>query len=69
MVCDFCGYGFGCFFYDILNILYYGCFGEGVELKFGMIFMIEFMVNFGWLYVKVLSDGWMVVMWDWFLLV
>ncbi len=43
------------------NILHYGRPGEGVELKPGMIFTIEPMVNLGRPHVKVLSDGWTAV--------
>lgn len=61
VVQDFCGHGVGRLFHDMPNILHYGRPGEGVELKPGMIFTIEPMVNLGRPHVKVLSDGWTAV--------
>ncbi|WP_407050567.1 type I methionyl aminopeptidase [Methyloraptor flagellatus] len=61
VVRDFCGHGLGLLFHDAPNILHYGRRGEGVELKPGMIFTIEPMVNLGRPHVKVLSDGWTAV--------
>ncbi|WP_417671780.1 type I methionyl aminopeptidase [Roseibium sp.] len=61
VVRDFCGHGVGKLFHDTPNILHYGRPGEGVELKPGMIFTIEPMVNTGRPQVKVLSDGWTAV--------
>ncbi|WP_289035966.1 type I methionyl aminopeptidase [uncultured Roseibium sp.] len=61
VVRDFCGHGVGKLFHDTPNILHYGRTGEGVELKPGMIFTIEPMVNTGRPQVKVLSDGWTAV--------
>ncbi|PLX37160.1 MAG: type I methionyl aminopeptidase [Hyphomicrobiales bacterium] len=61
VVRDFCGHGVGKLFHDTPNILHYGRRGEGVELKPGMIFTIEPMVNLGRPNVKVLTDGWTAV--------
>ena len=61
VVRDFCGHGVGKIFHDMPNILHYGRPGEGPELKPGMIFTIEPMVNLGRPPVKVLSDGWTAV--------
>ncbi len=61
VVRDFCGHGVGRLFHDMPNILHYGRPGEGVELRPGMIFTIEPMVNLGRPHVKVLSDGWTAV--------
>ncbi|MAB00404.1 MAG: type I methionyl aminopeptidase [Stappia sp.] len=61
VVRDFCGHGVGRLFHDTPNILHYGRPGEGVELKPGMIFTIEPMVNLGRPHVKVLADGWTAV--------
>jgi methionyl aminopeptidase len=61
VVRDFCGHGVGRLFHDTPNILHYGRPGEGVELKPGMIFTIEPMVNLGRPHVKVLRDGWTAV--------
>ncbi|MTI19344.1 type I methionyl aminopeptidase [Rhodobacteraceae bacterium RKSG542] len=61
VVRDFCGHGLGRLFHDMPNILHYGRPGEGIELKPGMIFTIEPMVNLGRPEVKVLKDGWTAV--------
>jgi methionyl aminopeptidase len=47
VVRDFCGHGVGQLFHDAPNILHYGSPGEGPELKPGMIFTIEPMINLG----------------------
>jgi methionyl aminopeptidase len=61
VVRDFCGHGVGKLFHDAPNILHYGQVNEGPELKEGMIFTIEPMINLGRPHVKVLSDGWTAV--------
>jgi methionyl aminopeptidase len=61
VVRDFCGHGLGQVFHDRPNILHYGQPGEGVELKPGMLFTIEPMINLGKSTVKVLADGWTAV--------
>jgi len=61
VVRDFCGHGLGRLFHDEPNILHYGRKGEGVELKPGMFFTIEPMINLGRPHVKILSDGWTAV--------
>ena len=61
VVRDFCGHGVGKLFHDTPNILHYGRRGEGPQLRPGMIFTIEPMVNLGRPHVKVLSDGWTAV--------
>lgn len=61
VVRDFCGHGVGKLFHDAPNILHYGSANEGPELKEGMIFTIEPMINLGRPHVKVLSDGWTAV--------
>ena len=61
VVRDFCGHGVGRLFHDAPNILHYGQLNEGPELKEGMIFTIEPMINLGRPHVKVLSDGWTAV--------
>src|SRR5690606_32980793 len=61
VVRDFCGHGLGEVFHDAPNILHYGSPGEGAELKPGMLFTIEPMINLGKASVKVLSDGWTAV--------
>lgn len=61
VVRDFCGHGVGQLFHDAPNILHYGTPSEGVEIREGMIFTIEPMINLGKPQVKVLSDGWTAV--------
>ena len=61
VVRDFCGHGLGRVFHDAPNILHYGEPGTGVELKAGMFFTIEPMINAGKYQVKLLSDGWTAV--------
>ncbi|ERI15222.1 type I methionyl aminopeptidase [Brucella sp. RRSP16] len=61
VVRDFCGHGVGQLFHDAPNILHYGTPNEGVEIKEGMIFTIEPMINLGKSHVKVLADGWTAV--------
>jgi methionyl aminopeptidase len=61
VVRDFCGHGLGRLFHDRPNILHYGEPGEGLQLKPGMLFTIEPMINLGKPPVKILSDGWTAV--------
>jgi len=61
VVREFCGHGLGQTFHDEPNILHYGVKGQGVELRPGMFFTIEPMINLGRAPVKVLSDGWTAV--------
>jgi methionyl aminopeptidase len=61
VVRDFCGHGLGRLYHDEPNILHYGRRGEGVELKPGMLFTIEPMINLGRPHVKILNDGWTAV--------
>jgi methionyl aminopeptidase len=61
VVRDFCGHGLGRVFHDRPNILHYGVPGEGPELKPGMLFTIEPMINLGKPHVKILPDGWTAV--------
>jgi len=61
VVRDFCGHGVGRLFHDAPNILHYGKNDEGPEMRPGMIFTIEPMINLGKPHVKVLADGWTAV--------
>lgn len=61
VVRDFCGHGVGLLFHDAPNILHYGTPSDGVEMREGMIFTVEPMINLGRPHVKVLSDGWTAV--------
>ncbi|MCH8202941.1 MAG: type I methionyl aminopeptidase [Proteobacteria bacterium] len=61
VVTEFCGHGLGRVFHDAPNILHYGNPGKGIELKEGMFFTIEPMINLGRSQSKVLADGWTAV--------
>jgi methionyl aminopeptidase len=61
VVRDFCGHGLGRLFHDEPNILHAGKRGEGAQLKPGMFFTVEPMINLGGYGVKILSDGWTAV--------
>ncbi len=61
VVRDFCGHGLGRIFHDAPNVVHFGRPGSGPELKTGMFFTIEPMVNLGRKDVKVLGDGWTAV--------
>jgi len=61
VVREFCGHGIGLVFHEEPQILHYGQKGSGIELKPGMIFTIEPMINAGKKDIKMLPDGWTVV--------
>jgi methionyl aminopeptidase len=61
VVRDFCGHGIGRVFHDAPNVVHVGRPGTGVELKPGMFFTIEPMINLGRPDVKMLDDGWTAV--------
>lgn len=61
VVRDFVGHGIGRNLHEDPQIPNYGLRGRGIELKNGMVFAIEPMVNEGTFKVKVLKDGWTVV--------
>ncbi len=61
VVRDFCGHGISNIFHEPPNILHYGSKDTGIELKPGMTFTIEPMINAGKYNVKVLNDGWTAV--------
>ncbi|MDX2102804.1 MAG: type I methionyl aminopeptidase [Alphaproteobacteria bacterium] len=61
VVRDFCGHGLGRVFHDAPSILHFGKPGTGPELKPGMFFTVEPMINAGHWAVKVLADGWTAV--------
>jgi methionyl aminopeptidase len=61
VVRDFCGHGVGRTFHDAPEVVHVGRPGTGPELRPGMFFTIEPMVNIGKPAVKVLEDGWTAV--------
>ena len=61
VVKDFCGHGISTVFHEPPNILHYGEKNTGIELKPGMTFTIEPMINAGKYDIKVLDDGWTAV--------
>ena len=61
VVRDFCGHGISTTFHESPNILHYGSKNTGMEIKPGMTFTIEPMINAGKFSVKMLNDGWTAV--------
>ena len=61
VVREFCGHGVGRLFHDAPEVIHAGRPGTGPELKPGMFFTIEPMINLGKPAVKMLSDGWTAV--------
>ena len=61
VVREFCGHGIGRNFHEEPQVLHYGRPGTGVELRPGMIFTIEPMINAGKAGIRELSDGWTIV--------
>jgi methionyl aminopeptidase len=61
IVRDFCGHGIGKTFHMPPTVLHYGKEGTGLELKEGMFFTVEPMINAGKAGVKILEDGWTAV--------
>ena len=58
---DYCGHGIGTVYHEEPQVLHYGKPGKGLQLKEGMCFTIEPMINLGTHHAKVLEDGWTVV--------
>jgi len=61
IVREFCGHGIGKVFHEEPQVLHYGKNGTGLELKEGMTFTIEPMVNAGKKDIRMMPDGWTVV--------
>ena len=61
VVRDFCGHGVGRVFHDAPEVVHAGRPGTGPELRPGMFFTIEPMINIGRADVKLLEDGWTAV--------
>ena len=60
VVREYCGHGIGKVFHADPQILHYGRPGTGMELKAGMIFTIEPMINAGKRDIRTLPDQWTV---------
>lgn len=61
VVREYCGHGIGRVYHEDPQVLHYGKPGTGLELKPGMTFTIEPMINAGRREVRLLPDGWTVV--------
>jgi methionyl aminopeptidase len=61
VVRDFCGHGLGRLFHDSPEVVHAGRPGTGPELRPGMFFTVEPMINIGRADVKLLDDGWTAV--------
>ncbi|MFM9936994.1 MAG: type I methionyl aminopeptidase [Novosphingobium sp.] len=61
VVREFCGHGVGRLFHDAPEVIHAARAGTGPELKPGMFFTIEPMINLGKAGVKLLDDGWTAV--------
>jgi methionyl aminopeptidase len=61
VVRDFCGHGLGRVFHDAPEVVHAGRPGTGPELRPGMFFTIEPMINIGKPASKILEDGWTAV--------
>ncbi len=58
VVREFCGHGLGRLFHDAPEVVHAARAGTGPELRPGMFFTIEPMINQGKAGVKMLEDGW-----------
>ena len=61
VVTDFCGHGIGRQFHMPPNVVHAGRRGLGLELRPGMVFTVEPMINAGKATTKTLDDGWTAV--------
>ena len=61
VVRDFCGHGLGRLFHDSPEVVHAGRPGTGPELRPGMFFTVEPMVNTGRADCRLLDDGWTAV--------
>ncbi len=61
VVREFCGHGLGRLFHDAPEVVHTAEAGTGPELKPGMFFTIEPMINLGKPWTKLLKDGWTAV--------
>ena len=58
VVQDFCGHGIGRIFHGAPEVPHFGRKNTGIQLKEGMCFTIEPMVNMGKKDTRILQDGW-----------
>jgi methionyl aminopeptidase len=61
VVKEFCGHGIGTKFHEDPQVLHYGHTGTGLQLKPGMIFTVEPMINSGKASIRQMADGWTIV--------
>jgi methionyl aminopeptidase len=61
VVREFCGHGIGTVFHEDPQVLHYGRPGTLEELKAGMMFTIEPMINLGRRDIRETGDGWTIV--------
>ena len=61
VVHEYCGHGIGRKFHEEPQIVHVGKRGTGAEMRPGMTFTIEPMINLGKRHCKLLDDGWTVV--------
>ena len=60
VVREYCGHGIGRIFHEEPQVLHYGVKNTGLELREGMTFTIEPMINAGKHHTKLKRDGWTV---------
>ncbi|WP_343128759.1 type I methionyl aminopeptidase [Buchnera aphidicola (Kurisakia onigurumii)] len=61
IVKEYCGHGVGKKFHEEPYILHYDSqYNKNIQMKEGMIFTIEPMINIGKPFIKILNDGWTV---------
>jgi methionyl aminopeptidase len=60
VVRDYCGHGIGTEFHTEPQVMHFGKPGQGMELREGMAFTIEPMINAGKYHTKLKGDGWTV---------
>lgn len=61
VVQEYCGHGIGRSFHEEPQVTHFGKKGTGVEMRPGMTFTIEPMINLGKRHCRVLSDDWTVI--------
>ena len=61
VVHEYCGHGIGRVFHEEPQVTHFGKKGTGIEMRPGMTFTIEPMINLGKRHCRVLEDGWTVV--------